>query len=95
MAHVEDIFFNPVEGVLETFYISGISNITGIAYTDASGNAQYCYTRTGTTAGTDNIYAECFGFTSTTSTATWTYTCENPTSGGSIGSNLVSQAGQG
>jgi uncharacterized protein (TIGR02145 family) len=91
-AHVADNFMNPVAGVLVNFNISGISNITGNAYTDASGNAQYCYARTGTTPGTDNIYAEVFGFTSTTSTAIWNYSpppCVNPTNGGSIGSNQV------
>ena len=48
-AHVEDNLLAPVAGVLVTFNISGISDITGTAYTDASGNAQYCYARTGTT----------------------------------------------
>ena len=88
-AHVEDNLSNPVAGVLVNFDISGISNITGTAYTDALGNAQYCYARTGTTPGTDNIYAECFGFISTTSTAIWTYTppCSNPTSSGTIGNS--------
>jgi uncharacterized protein (TIGR02145 family) len=93
-AHVENTFSEPVAGVLVNFNISGISNITGTAYTDALGNAQYCYARTGTTPGTDNVYAEIFGFTSTTSTAIWTYDppCLNPTNGGIIGS---SQAGCG
>ena len=86
-AHVEDYLLNPVAGVLVTFNISGISNITGNAYTDASGNAQYCYARTGTTTGTDNIYAECFGYISTTSTANWILNCLNPTGAGTIGSS--------
>ena len=83
-AHVEDNFFNPVVGVLVNFNITGISNITGTAYTDALGNAQYGYARTGTTPGTDNIYAECFGYTSTTSTASWSLNCFDPTNAGSI-----------
>ncbi len=88
-AHVQDNLSNPVAGVLVNFNISGISNITGTAYTDALGNAQYCYSRTGTITGTDNIFAECFGITSTTSTAIWTLTplCINPTNSGSIGSS--------
>ncbi len=86
-AHVEDYLLNPVAGVLVTFNISGISNITGNAYTDASGNAQYCYARTGTTTGIDNIYAECFGYISTTSTANWILNCLNPTGAGTIGSS--------
>ncbi|MDD4603387.1 MAG: FISUMP domain-containing protein [Bacteroidales bacterium] len=86
-AHVEDYLLNPVAGVLVTFNISGISNITGHAYTDPSGNAQYCYARTGTTTGIDNIYAECFGYNSTTSTANWILNCLNPTEAGTIGNN--------
>ncbi|MDD4554030.1 MAG: FISUMP domain-containing protein [Bacteroidales bacterium] len=90
-AHVEDNFSNPVGGVLVNFNISGISSIAGYAYTNASGDAQYCYSRTGTVPGTDNIYAECFGHTSTTSTAIWSYTppCIDPTNAGTIGSNQV------
>jgi len=86
-AHVEDNYSNPVAGVLVNFNISGISNMTGNAYSDATGNALYCYARTGTTPGTDNVYAECFGFNSTTSTATWTYMppCSNPANSGIIG----------
>lgn len=86
-AHVTDNFNSPVAGVLVNFNISGLSPLIGNAYTDALGDAQYCYTRTGTTPGIDNIYAECFGFTSSTSTANWTNTpppCINPTDPGSI-----------
>jgi hypothetical protein len=86
-AHVEDDLSNPVAGVLVNFNISGISAISGTAYTDALGDANYCYARTGTTSGTDDVYAECFGFISTTSTATWTYVpppCINPASSGTI-----------
>ncbi|MCX6278206.1 MAG: hypothetical protein NT004_08925, partial [Bacteroidetes bacterium] len=86
-AHVQDNLSNPVAGVLVNFNISGISNITGAAYTDALGNAQYCYARTGATTGNDNIYAECFGFISTTSTANWILNCLNPTGAGTIGSS--------
>ncbi len=88
-AHVTDNLNNPVAGVLVTFNISGISNIIGTAYTDATGDAHYCYTRTGTTEGTDNIYAECFGHLSTTSTAIWTLPppCANPSGAGTIGAS--------
>ena len=88
-AHVEDNFSKPVADVLVTFNITGISNITGTGYTDALGNAQYCYARTGSTTGTDNIYAECFGYTSTTSTANWILECTNPTTAGTIGNSQV------
>lgn len=88
-AHVEDNLLNPVAGVLVTFHISGISNMTGTAYTNALGNAEYCYARTGVIPGVDNIYAECFGFNSTSSTATWVLVppCINPSQPGVIGSS--------
>ena len=86
-AHVTDDLNNPVAGVLVTFHISGISNITGTAYTNTLGDAQYCYARTGTTTGTDNIFAECFGINSTISTANWILNCINPTSAGTIGAD--------
>jgi uncharacterized protein (TIGR02145 family) len=88
-AHVEDDFFNPVAGVLVNFYITGINAITGTAYTNANGDAEYCYTQTGTASGVDEVYAEIFGFTSTVSTVHWTYipTCTDPTDGGVIGSD--------
>ena len=90
-ANVKDNFLNPVEGVLVTFHVSGMTPLTGTGYTDISGNAQYCYTQTGAAAGTDNVYAECFGFNSTTSTVNWSYTppCVNPVSSGSIGNSQV------
>ncbi len=87
-AHVTDNYNNPVAGVLVNFNISGLGPLIGNAYTDALGDAQYCYARTGTTPGIDNIYAECFGFISSTSTANWTYIpppCINPADPGSIG----------
>jgi hypothetical protein len=56
-ANVLDINSNPVAGVLVNFHVSGINPLNGNAYTDASGNAVYCYTQTGVTPGTDNVYA--------------------------------------
>jgi uncharacterized protein (TIGR02145 family) len=86
-ANVQDNLLNPVVGVLVNFYISGISPLIGNSYTDASGNAQYCYTQTGVIPGEDHVYAEVFGFTSDTSVVYWSYSppCTNPTSGGIIG----------
>jgi len=88
-AHVNDNFSNPVVGVLVTFHVIGINPITGNAYTDAAGNAQYCYTQTGTSTVTDHVYADIFGFTSDTSVVIWNYIppCANPTNGGTIGSD--------
>jgi len=88
-AHVEDDFHNPVEGVLVNFMISGCSTLVGNAYTNASGDAQYCYMQSGTVSCVDNVYAEIFGFISTTSTVNWTYQapCTNPTNGGTIGND--------
>ena len=90
-AHVEDNLSAPVPGVLVNFFISGCNTMTGNAYTDAAGDAQYCYTQTGTASCTDNVYAEVFGFTSTTSTVNWTYIppCSNPANGGTIGIDQI------
>ena len=70
-AHVTNTLSNPVEGVLVNFHVSGISSELGFGYTDAAGNTQYCYSRTGTTTGTDHIYAEVSGKTSDTSLVIW------------------------
>jgi hypothetical protein len=88
-ANVLDNLSNPVSGVLVNFNVSGINPLLGNAYTDAAGNAVYCYTQTGTTPGTDNVYADCFGYNSNTSVVTWTYTppCTNPTNGGTVGND--------
>ncbi|MCX6249224.1 MAG: hypothetical protein NTX61_00575 [Bacteroidetes bacterium] len=88
-AHVTDNLANPVVGVLVNFYVSGINPFTGNGYTDASGNAQYCYTQTGVTPGEDHVYAEIFGIISDTVVVFWSYTppCSNPTNGGSIGND--------
>ena len=86
MATVLDGNANPLEGVLVNFNFSGLGPLTGNAYTNNLGIAQYCYTRTGSTPGIDNVYAEVFGFSSATSTVTWSnLPCENPTDGGVIG----------
>ncbi|MCX6252067.1 MAG: hypothetical protein NTX61_15125 [Bacteroidetes bacterium] len=88
-ANVTDNYTNPVVGVLVNFYISGINPLVGNAYTDALGNAQYCYTQTGVVPGEDHIYAEVFGYKSDTSVVFWSYTppCTNPVSGGTIGND--------
>ena len=88
-AHVTDNFFLPVQGVLVTFYVSGLNPLTGNGYTDASGNAQYCYTQMGVIAGMDQVFAEVFGFHSDTAVVFWSYTppCTNPTNGGIVGSD--------
>ena len=93
-AHVMDVNLNPVAGVLVNFNISGIGPLTGNGYTDIVGNAQYCYTRTGTIPGTDSIYAEVFGITSDTSTVDWSsLPCANPVAGGTIGNAQTGCAG--
>ena len=88
-ANVMDNLLNPVVGVLVNFYVSGLNPLTGNAYTDAMGNAQYCYTQTGVIAGEDHVYAEVFGFKSDTSVVFWSYNppCSNPVSGGIIGND--------
>ncbi|MCX6249684.1 MAG: hypothetical protein NTX61_02930 [Bacteroidetes bacterium] len=88
-ANVTDNYTNPVVGVLVNFYVSGINPLTGNGYTDALGNAQYCYTQTGVIPGEDHIYAEVFGFKSDTSVVFWSYTppCTNPATGGTVGND--------
>jgi uncharacterized protein (TIGR02145 family) len=78
-----------VVGVLVNFNVLGINPLTGTGYTDATGNAQYCYTQTGTVPCEDHIYAEVFGIRSDTSVVFWTYTppCNNPANGGTIGND--------
>jgi uncharacterized protein (TIGR02145 family) len=88
-ATVTDNLSAPVSGVLVNFHVYGLNPLSGNAYTDAAGHAQYCYTQTGASAGTDHVYAELFGFTSDTAVVFWSYTppCTNPTNGGTIGSD--------
>lgn len=79
---------NPVEGVLVNFHVGGLGNLSGTGYSDVSGNAQYCYMRTGTSQGTDYIYAEISGHRSDSSVVIWSGTpppCVNPSGGGTIG----------
>ncbi len=85
-AHVENGSGQPVLGVRVDFHVSGLNPVWGHAYTDNLGNAEFCYTQTGTVAGTDQIYAEVSGNTSNTSTVLWSLTgpCENPETAGSI-----------
>lgn len=85
-AHVENGSGQPVVGVRVDFHVSGLNPVWGHAYTDNLGNAEFCYTQTGTIAGTDQVYAEVSGNTSNTSTVAWSLTgpCENPETAGSI-----------
>jgi len=54
-ATVTDVFGNPVPGVTVNFSVTGANTASGSQVTDASGQAQFCYT--GTVAGTDVISA--------------------------------------
>ena len=86
-AHVTNNLSNPVAGVLINFHVYGINPVSGVAFTDTLGNAQFCYTQTGSSSGTDHVYAEQFGITSDTVTVIWSYTppCNDPANGGTIG----------
>ncbi|MDX8340882.1 T9SS type A sorting domain-containing protein [Draconibacterium sp. IB214405] len=59
----------PMEGVLVNFYISGIGDLQGGAYSNASGKAVYSYGRT--EVGVDNIYAKVLNISSSTVTINW------------------------
>jgi uncharacterized protein (TIGR02145 family) len=107
-ARVLDNLNNPVEGVLVNFNVSGVNPLTGNGYTNASGDAQFCYTQTGTASCVDHVYAEVFNILSDTSVVFWNYQCDDPLNGGEIGStqsgcgsftpqaltNIVSPSGQ-
>ena len=84
-----DNLLNPVPGILVNFHVSGINPLTGNSYTDAMGNAQFCYTQTGIIPGTDYVYADVSGILSDTSIVFWSFTppCANPTNGGTIGND--------
>ena len=68
-ATVLDSDGNPMEGILVNFYISGIGDLQGGAYTDASGKAVYTYTRND--GGVDHIYAKVLNISSTTVDINW------------------------
>ncbi len=86
-ANVKDNLSNNVAGALVNFHVGGIYPLLGTAYTDVSGNAQYCYTQTGTIPGTDYVYAQVLSIKSDSSVVFWNNgnPCINPTSGGTIG----------
>ncbi|MBK7211808.1 MAG: gliding motility-associated C-terminal domain-containing protein [Bacteroidales bacterium] len=88
-AHVTDSQNNSLKGILVNFNISGLSTLTGFAYTDSLGNAQFCYTRSGNTPGVDHIFAESSGIISNSVVVFWNNTipCINPTDGGIIGNS--------
>lgn len=67
-ATVTDQNGQPVEGVRVDFSVSGANTRTGFAFTNASGQAQFCYT--GTNTGGDTITAT-VGTLSDTATKNW------------------------
>lgn len=54
-ANVRDQNDNPLEGIRVDFTVSGVNPTGGFAFTNASGDAQFCYT--GANMGTDDITA--------------------------------------
>ncbi|MEI6681219.1 MAG: FISUMP domain-containing protein [Bacteroidota bacterium] len=89
MANVKDNLNNSVAGALVNFHVGGINPLLGTAYTDAAGNAQYCYTQTGTIPGTDYVYAQVLSIKSDSSVVFWNNgtPCVNPAGGGTIAGN--------
>ena len=79
---------NRVPGVRIDFYVSGVTDTSGFAFTDSNGVAQYCYTRLA--AGTDSIYAVTGSLTSNTVFKTWTSTVTNPVANAGPDQNLSS-----
>lgn len=56
-AHVEDAFGNATPGITVRFSVSGVGSGSGSASTDATGNAEFCYTGPFAPVGTDTITA--------------------------------------
>jgi len=73
-ATVKDQNGNPLSDIRVDFGVTGVNPTTGFAFTNASGDAQFCYT--GTNAGDDTITGT-VGALSDTATKTWSSV--NPT----------------
>ena len=76
-ATVDDQNGNPVDGVNVEFTITGANPQVGFAYTDSSGQAQYCWT--GTNTGLDTVVASVQTINSNTETVNWTSAPPSPT----------------
>ncbi|MCB0431146.1 MAG: HYR domain-containing protein [Flavobacteriales bacterium] len=68
-ATVLDQYGNPVSGVRVDFAVTGANNVSGFAFTNASGEASYCYN--GNMSGTDDIVATTGSLTSNHGSKTW------------------------
>ena len=68
-ATTQDQNNDPIVGIRVDFSVSGANTATGFEFTDASGDAQYCYT--GTDVGTDVIVAS-VGNLNATASKEWT-----------------------
>lgn len=87
-ATVTDNLNNPVPDILVDFHIGGINPVTGNGYTDSNGHTSFCYTQTGTTPGTDSVYAVASSISSAISRTIWdNIPCINPSDGGTISMN--------
>lgn len=75
-ATVLDNYLKKVIGLRVDFYISGVSDTSGFAFTDSNGVAQYCYTRLA--GGTDSIQAVTGTLRSNIVKKTWIKTAEKP-----------------
>ncbi|MCB0395736.1 MAG: HYR domain-containing protein [Flavobacteriales bacterium] len=67
---VLDQYSNPVSGVRVDFAISGAHSLSGFAFTDANGDATYCYN--GAYPGSDVIVATTGALTSNQANKSWT-----------------------
>jgi RHS repeat-associated protein len=76
VASVTDLDDHPVGGIRVEFTVTGVNPATGSAQTDASGQAQFCYT--GASSGADLIVASVANITDT-ATKTWSGPLEGAT----------------
>ncbi len=89
-ATVLDNLSNKMVGIRVDFYIEGVTDTSGYAFTGLNGIAEFCYTRL--TAGTDSIYAVTGSLTSNTVSKTWTQSATKPFADAGPDQNLSADA---
>lgn len=87
-AHVENSNNEPVPDIRVDFNFTGLTTFTSSAFTNAQGDAEYCYTQTGTTPGIHNLTAQVSNLLSNQSSIVWSNVpCNDPSDGGTIGND--------
>lgn len=85
-AHVENTDNQPVADILVDFNFSGLTTFKANAYTNATGDAVYCYIQPGPGEGIHQVTAAVSTLLSNQATVNWsTVPCTDPLFGGTIG----------